>query len=146
MSAANFIEALGIRFVEVSKTRVLAEMDARAEHSNGNGVVHGGIYMAFADTLGARGAIMNLPDNCRTSTLESKTNFLRGARVGTLVGECTPVHVGRTTQVWRTVITGPDGKKCAEVTQTQLVIATEPDDPVTLRMQAMRDGRIPHNP
>lgn len=146
MSAANFIQALGIRFIEVSKTRVLAEMEAGEEHSNGNGVVHGGIYMAFADTLGARGAIMNLPDNCRTSTLESKTNFLRGAAVGKLTGDCTPVHVGRTTQVWRTVITDANGRKCAEVTQTQIVAETKPDDPVTQRMQAMRDGKIPHNP
>ena len=146
MSADNFIQALGIRFIEVSKGRVLAEMEAGPEHSNGNGAVHGGIYMAFADTLGARGAIMNLPDNCRTSTLESKTNFLRGARVGKLVGDCTPVHVGRTTQVWRTVITDAAGKKCAEVTQTQIVVETKPDDPVTQRMQALRDGKLPHNP
>ncbi len=146
MSAANFIQALGIRFIEVSKDRVLAEMDTGAEHSNGNGVIHGGIYMAFADTLGARGAIMNLPDNCRTSTLESKTNFLRGAPVGRLVGDCTPVHVGRTTQVWRTIVTDADGKKCAEVTQTQIVVATGPDDPVTQRMQAMRNGTLHHNP
>ncbi len=145
MSAANYIEALGIRFVEVSKTRVLAEMDAGVEHSNGGGVIHGGIYMAFADTLGARGAIMNLPDNCRTSTLESKTNFLRGAPVGKLVGDCTPVHVGRTTQVWRTVLIDANGKKCAEVTQTQIVVQTKPDDPVTQRMQALRDGKLPHS-
>jgi 1,4-dihydroxy-2-naphthoyl-CoA hydrolase len=144
VTAENFIKALGIRFVEVSKTRVLAEMDAGPEHSNGNGAVHGGIYMAFADTLGARGAIMNLPDDCRTSTLESKTNFLRGASVGKLVGDCTPVHVGRTTQVWRTVVTDANGKKCAEVTQTQIVVQTKPDDPVTQRMQGLRDGNIPH--
>jgi uncharacterized protein (TIGR00369 family) len=146
MSAANFIEALGIRFIEVSKDRVLAEMDTGTQHSNGNGVIHGGVYMAFADTLGARGAIMNLPDNCRTSTLESKTNFLRGAPVGKLTGDCTPVHVGRTTQVWRTVVTDAAGRKCAEVTQTQIVVETKPDDPVTQRMQAMRNGTLPHNP
>ena len=145
-SASNFIAALGIRFVEVSKTRILAEMEAGPEHSNGNGVIHGGVYMAFADTLGARGAIMNLPDDCRTSTLESKTNFLRGAAVGKLVGECTSVHVGRTTQVWRTEVRDANGKKCAEVTQTQIVVKTAPDDPVTQRMQAMRDGKIQHNP
>ena len=78
MSYPSFIHALGINFVEVSITRVLAEMETRLEHTNGANVVHGGIYMAFADTLGARGAIMNLPDGYVTSTLESKTNFLRG--------------------------------------------------------------------
>lgn len=136
MSAADFIEVLGIRFIEVSKDRILAEMDARQEHTNGAGAVHGGAYMSFADALGARGAIMNLPDGCRTSTLESKTNLLRGTGLGNLIGEATLAHVGRTTQVWQTVISKEVGKKLAEVTQTQLVIETTPDDPVTQRQQA----------
>ena len=139
MSYANYIDALGIVFVDVSKTRVRAEMDARAEHTNGADVVHGGIYMAFADTVGARAAIMNLPDGCSTSTLESKTNFLRGARTGKLVAEATPVHVGRTTQVWQTVVSDANGKKVAVVTQTQIVIPGE--GPHVDRQQAMRDGR-----
>jgi len=137
---ANFIEALGIVFVEVSKTRILAEMTAGPEHTNGADAVHGGVYMAFADTLGARGAIMNLPDGCVTSTLESKTNFLRGARPGKLIGEATPVHVGRTTQVWQTVVTDADGKKLAVVSQTQIVMPAK--GPQAERQQAMRDGKV----
>jgi 1,4-dihydroxy-2-naphthoyl-CoA hydrolase len=134
----NFIEVLGLEFLEVSKEKIVAEMDASELHSNGNGVVHGGVYMSFADTLGARGAIMNLPENCMTSTLESKTNLLRGMSLGKIKGESLPVHVGRTTQVWRTVLTNEDGKKLAEVTQTQLVIETKPDHPVTQRQQATK--------
>ena len=141
MSYANFIEALGITFVEVSKTRILAEMTARDEHTNGADAVHGGVYMAFADTLGARGAIMNLPDGCATSTLESKTNFLRGSRPGKLIGEATPVHVGRSTQVWQTVVTNEDGKKLAVISQTQIVMPGK--GPHVDRQQAMRDGREP---
>src|SRR3546814_5970558 len=91
----NFIEALGIRFTEVGKDRIVAEMETGPQHTNGSNIVHGGVYMAFADTLGARGTIMNLPEGTRTSTLESKTNFLRGTAPGTLVGESTPIHVGR---------------------------------------------------
>lgn len=140
MSYANFIEALGIKFIEASKTRILAEMDARDEHTNGADVVHGGVYMAFADTLGARGAIMNLPDGCFTSTLESKTNFLRGGPPGKLIGEATPVHVGRTTQVWQTVITNEAGKKLAVVSQTQIVMPG--NEAQTARQQAMRDGEV----
>jgi uncharacterized protein (TIGR00369 family) len=139
MTASNFIEVLGIRFLETTKTKIVAEMDAGEQHGNGNGVVHGGVYMAFADTLGARGAIMNLADNCMTSTLESKTNLLRGMGLGLIRGEATPVHVGRTTQVWRTVLTDEAGKKLAEVTQTQLVIETKPDNPVMLRQQAVKN-------
>lgn len=135
---SNFIEVLGISFTEISRDRITAEMTAGAIHTNGNGVVHGGVYMAFADTLGARGAIMNLPENCMTSTLESKTNLLRGMALGKIYGESVPVHVGRTTQVWRTVLTNEDGKKLAEITQTQLVIETKPDHPVTQRQQATK--------
>lgn len=122
MSYANFIEALGMRIVEESKERVRAEMDVRQEHTNGRGVVHGGVYMAFADTLGALGTSLNLPDGMTTSTLESKTNFLRGTGPGTLHGETTPVHIGRTTQVWQTVVSDGDGRKLAVVTQTQICL------------------------
>lgn len=138
MEASNFIEVLGVTFTEVSKDRIRAEMEAGPIHTNGNGVVHGGVYMSFADTLGARGAIMNLPDNCMTSTLESKTNLLRGMSTGKILGESVPVHVGRTTQVWRTTLTNEEGKKLAEITQTQLVIETKPDHPVTQRQQATK--------
>jgi uncharacterized protein (TIGR00369 family) len=138
MEASNFIEVLGISFTEVSRDRIKAEMTAGDIHTNGNGVVHGGVYMSFADTLGARGAIMNLPENCMTSTLESKTNLLRGMNAGKIFGESLPVHVGRTTQVWRTVLTNEAGKKLAEITQTQLVIETKPDHPVTQRQQATK--------
>lgn len=139
MSYPNFIQALGIVFTEVSKDRILAEMVAREEHTNGADVVHGGIYMAFADTLGARGAIMNLPDGCVTSTLESKTNFLRGAPTGKLIGEATPVHVGRTTQVWQTVVTNEAGKRLAVISQTQIVMPGKGD--ALARQQAVRDGK-----
>jgi uncharacterized protein (TIGR00369 family) len=123
----NFIEMLGITFTEVSKDRIVAEMEARQEHSNGSGVVHGGVLISFADTLGARGAIMNIPEGARTSTLESKTNFLRGTGYGKLIGESTPVHIGRTTMVWQTVITNQAGKKLAVVIQTQIVLPGSKD-------------------
>lgn len=133
----NFIDALGIRFLEVTKERILAEMEARQEHTNGADVVHGGVYMAFADTLGARGAIMNLPDGARTSTLESKTNFLRGTGPGRLVGEATPVHIGRTTQVWQTVVSDSKGRRLAVVTQTQIVLPASGE--AARRQQAMKN-------
>lgn len=144
MSYDNFIDALGIKFTEISKERIVAEMEARAEHTNGSDAVHGGIYMAFADTLGARGAIMNLADGAVTSTLESKTNFLRGTRPGKLIGVCTPVHVGRTTQVWQTVVSNEEGKKLAVVSQTQIVMPGN-DSPQAKRQQAMRDGKTSYS-
>ena len=63
-------------------------------------VLHGGAIMAFADTLGATGTILNLPEGAGTTTIESKTNFIAAAPLGTRVtGEATPLHRGRRTMV-----------------------------------------------
>lgn len=138
MAIANFIEALGITFTEVSKERIVAEMVAGPEHTNGADIVHGGVYMSFADTLGARGAIMNLPEGARTSTLESKTNFLRSTKPGKLIGESTPVHIGRTTMVWQTTVSDAEGRKLAVVSQTQIVLPGDGGAQET-RQKAMRE-------
>ncbi|MBV9777224.1 MAG: PaaI family thioesterase, partial [Acetobacteraceae bacterium] len=69
------------------------------------------------------GTILNLPEGAGTTTIESKTNFIGPARVGTAVtGEATPLHRGRRTMVWQTRITSAEGKLVALVTQTQLVL------------------------
>ena len=79
--------------------------------------------MAFADTLGATGTILSLPEGAGTTTIESKTNFIAAAPLGTRVtGEATPVHRGRRTMVWQTRITTAEGRLVALVTQTQLVL------------------------
>jgi uncharacterized protein (TIGR00369 family) len=90
--------------------------------------IHGGAIMAFADTLGAAGTVVNLPEGHSTTTIESKTNFISGAPVGTiLIGEATPIHRGRRTQIWQTRITREsDGGLVALVTQTQMVLEPRP--------------------
>jgi uncharacterized protein (TIGR00369 family) len=86
-------------------------------------VLHGGAIMAFADTLGGVGTMLNLPEGAGTTTIESKTNFIAAAPVGTRVtAEATPLHRGRRTMVWQTRIATPEGKLVALVTQTQLVL------------------------
>jgi uncharacterized protein (TIGR00369 family) len=68
-------------------------------------------------------AILNMPQGARTTTIESKTNFMRGAALGTRVlAESVPLHRGRTTVVAQTTLRGAEGKLVALVTQTQLVI------------------------
>ena len=79
--------------------------------------------MAFADTLGAIATVLNLKEGAGTTTIESKTNFLGPAPLGsTVVAECTPVHRGKRTMVWQTRISTKEGKLVALVTQTQLVL------------------------
>jgi uncharacterized protein (TIGR00369 family) len=115
---------MGIRLTEVSPERVTATMSVRPDLCTVGGTLHGGAIMAFADTLGAVGTFVNLPKGARTTTVESSTKFLAGAAAGTSVtGETTAFHRGRTTQVWQTLVRGEDGRLCAVVTQTQLVIA-----------------------
>lgn len=114
---------MGIRLVEQSPDRVVAEIDVREDLCTTNSILHGGAYMAFADTIGAVATVLNLPAGAGTTTVESKTNFISAIRAGEVArAECTPVHRGRTTQVWTTRILRPDGKLAAIVTQTQMVL------------------------
>lgn len=118
-----FARHLGSRIVSAEPDRVVAELDVREEHGNRNGVLHGGAVMALADNVGGTATHLNLPEGASTTTVESKTNFFAAIRIGeTARAECTPLHRGRTTQVWQTRITRADGKLAAIVTQTQLVM------------------------
>ncbi|MFT3800038.1 MAG: PaaI family thioesterase [Burkholderiaceae bacterium] len=120
-----FSGLLGVKLESVSPDRLVASMLVRPELCTIGDTLHGGAFMAFADTMGAIATVVNLPPGHRTTTLESKTNFLGGAAVGTRVtSETTPFHKGRSTQVWQTRISNADGKLCAVVTQTQMVIAS----------------------
>ena len=118
-----FPGVLGIELAEVGPERVVASMLVRPDLCTTGEVLHGGAIMAFADTLGAVATFANLPQGARTTTIESKTNFLGAAPAGTRVtGECTPFHRGRTTMVWQTLGRSEAGKLCAVVTQTQMVL------------------------
>jgi len=114
---------MGIEITESAPERVVATMLVRPDLCTTGNTLHGGAIMAFADTLGAVGTVLNLPQGARTVTIESKTNFLGAAPAGSKVtGETTPFHRGRTTMVWQTLVKNEAGKLCAVVTQTQMVL------------------------
>jgi uncharacterized protein (TIGR00369 family) len=114
---------LGFRIIEVTREKVVAELTVRSDLCTLGRAMHGGAIMAFADTLGAIGTVVNLPQGARTTTIESKTNFLSAAAEGSRVlGTSTPVHRGRTTMVWQTRIESESGRLVALVTQTQMVL------------------------
>lgn len=118
-----FANLMGVEIVERAKTRVVGWLRVREDLCTAGGILHGGAYMAFADSLGAIGGFLNLAPGARTTTLESKTNFLGGAKVGsTVIGEATPLHIGRRSSVWQTRITSEDGRLLALVTQTQMTL------------------------
>lgn len=114
---------LGITVLEAGPDRIMAELNSREALCTMPGTIHGGAVMGFADTLGAFATVLNLPPNAGTTTIESKTNFFRRLDMNKkVIGECTPLHKGRTTMVWQTRITDGDGKLAAIVTQTQMVL------------------------
>jgi uncharacterized protein (TIGR00369 family) len=118
-----FAALLGVEIIEAEKARVVGRLAVREALCTAGHILHGGAYMAFADSLGAIGAVLNLREGTRTTTLESKTNFLGSARVGeTITGEATPLHVGRRSSVWQTRITNAEGRLLAQVTQTQMTL------------------------
>ncbi|MFT3820305.1 MAG: PaaI family thioesterase [Rubrivivax sp.] len=115
---------MGVRLTALAPERVAAEMAVRPDLCTAGGILHGGAYMAFADTLGAVGTLINLGEGQRTTTTDSSTKFIAGAKAGTVVtGEAVALHRGRSTQVWQTTIRNADGKLCAVVTQTQLILS-----------------------
>jgi uncharacterized protein (TIGR00369 family) len=118
-----FATFLGIKLTSVSPERVTAELPMRDELNNRFGIMHGGAVMALADNLGGAATSANLKPGQTTTTIESKTNFFTAIPIGDVAyAECTPLHRGRTTMVWQTRITRGDGRLCAMVTQTQLVL------------------------
>lgn len=120
---APFAKMIGVRMTEVRKNRIEAELEVTPEHCTVPATLHGGAIMAFADNLGGIGAFLNMPEGFITSTVESKTNFLRPIPVGQkAIAVTTPINIGRTLQVWRTEVSREDGKLAAIVTQTQIVM------------------------
>ena len=97
-----FAALLGIDLLSAEPEKIVGEMTVRPEFCTRPAVLHGGAIMAFADTLGALATIANLKDGASTTTIESKTNFIGAATVGSrVVGETTPLHRGGRTMVWR---------------------------------------------
>src|ERR1700761_7822263 len=119
-----FAELKGVTFIEAERDRVVAKMLVRPDLCTLRNSIHGGAVMAFADSVGAAATVINLPEGANgTTTIESKTNFIGGAKEGaTVIAIATPVHRGRRTQVWQTRLETEDGRLVAIITQTQMVL------------------------
>ena len=123
VSTQPFPRLMGVEVLEATKEKIRGRLTVRPDLCTSGHILHGGAIMAFADTLGAIGASLNLPEGAGTTTIESKTNFIGSAKEGTIVdAETTPIHVGRRTSVWQTKIAREDGKLVAVVTQSQMVL------------------------
>lgn len=123
-NAMPFARLLGIEISQADADEIVGAMTVRDELCTVGDTIHGGALMAFADSLAAIGAFLNLPDGAAgTTTIESKTNFLgRAPANSSLVGVATPISVGKRLSVWQTKIHGQNDRAVAMITQTQLVL------------------------
>jgi TetR/AcrR family transcriptional regulator, cholesterol catabolism regulator len=112
---------LGITFPFAARHRVVAHLDIEPEHLASHGAVHGSVIMALADCASTYGAVLNLPSDRDTKTLEAKLNYLAAGTGNTLRAEATPLHVGQVVSVWRAVVFRAE-QPVADVTQTQMTV------------------------
>ena len=119
-----FSELIQVEVTSAGAEEVVGTLQVREAVCTTGKRLHGGAIMALADTLGAIGAYLNLPEEATgTTTIESKTNFVGAARLGqTVTAIAQPVHTGRRTSVWQTRVRTEDDKLVAVVTQTQMVL------------------------
>jgi 1,4-dihydroxy-2-naphthoyl-CoA hydrolase len=123
VAAMPFAGAIGLGVDVARAEEVRGGLDWRTDLCTAAGVLHGGVLMAAADSLGAICAFLNLPSGASTATMESKTNFFRPVRAGRVSGVARPVHVGRSSIVVQTELSDDDGRLVALVIQTQAVLA-----------------------
>jgi 1,4-dihydroxy-2-naphthoyl-CoA hydrolase len=118
-----FAAVLGIEVITSRAEEVRARVAWQPDRCTTSGVLHGGVIMSLADTTGATCAFQNLPEDAAgTTTIESKTNFLRAVRDGYAEAVSRPLHAGRTVVVIETDVTDADGRPVAKVLQTQAVL------------------------
>jgi uncharacterized protein (TIGR00369 family) len=117
-----FTATLGIEAISASAEEVRARVAWDPSRCTAGGILHGGVLMALADSVGAYCAFLNLPQGANTTTIESKTNFLRAVRGGSVEAVARPLHAGRTVIVVDTELFDDDGRRAARVTQTQAVL------------------------
>jgi len=118
---------LGIVITEVSAARISGELPVVESVMAPNGYLHAGTVVTLADTLSGYACVANLPaDAAGFTTIELKSNHLGTTRDGTIVGVATPVHRGKTTQVWDAVVTHKEsGRTLAVFRCTQMILYTK---------------------
>jgi len=119
---------LGVVITEVTSERITGELPVVESVMAPNGYLHAGSVVTLADTLCGYGCVANLPaDATGFTTIELKSNHLGTALEGSIVGLATPVHRGKTTQVWDAIVTHKEsGRTLAVFRCTQLVIYAKP--------------------
>lgn len=109
----GFDTTLGLNYTELTPDRVTATCTITPELQQPHGIVHGGVYCALVESTASTGATLWLGDRGNVVGVSNHTNFLRAKREGTLTATATPIHRGRTQQLWQVVITDEDSREIA---------------------------------
>jgi uncharacterized protein (TIGR00369 family) len=127
---------LGIELIEIDDEKVVGRLTVDERHLHPGGYVHGGVWVAFADTVAAWGTMRQLPQGHDFTTVELKTNVFAAARLGdelSAIGR--PVHVGRRTQVWQVDVRRGD-RAAALFVCTQIVLGPEEANPRVAELES----------
>ncbi len=108
-----FVQHLGVEFTETSGDRVVATWQARPDLHQPYGIVHGGVHCSVIETLASIGAAMWMGERGKVVGVNNNTDFYRAVREGRLTSTATPLHRGRSQQVWLVETVGEDGKLSA---------------------------------
>lgn len=103
-------ERLGIEFLEVGDDFIKARVPVDARTRQPMGILHGGVSVLLAETLGSCGAAFAAPAGHRAVGLDINANHIRSANEGWVTGVARPVHIGRTTHVWHIELTNEKGQ------------------------------------
>lgn len=114
---------LGVEFLEVGDDFITARVPVDARTRQPYGILHGGISVLLAETLGSCGAAFALPAGHRTVGLDINANHIRSAASGHVTGTARPVHVGRSTQVWQIDLVDDQGRLTCVSRLTMAVLA-----------------------
>jgi uncharacterized protein (TIGR00369 family) len=117
------VARLGIEFLEVGDDFIRGRVPVDARTRQPYGVLHGGVSVVLAETLGSCGAVYACPEGWRALGLDINANHMRGVSEGWVTGTARPLHIGRTTQVWQIDLRDDDGRLTCVSRLTMSVLA-----------------------
>ena len=126
LALVPFAQTLGVEVLAAGPDEVRSRLSWHERLCTAGGVLHGGVLMALGDSTGALCAYLNLPEGASTTTIESKTNFLRAVADGHVDAVSRPLQRGRRIVVVETDLIDADARLVARVTQSQLVLSPPP--------------------
>jgi uncharacterized protein (TIGR00369 family) len=119
------VERLGIEFLEVGDDFIRARVPVDTRTRQPYGILHGGVSVVLAETLGSCGAAFAAPAGHRAVGLDINANHLRATTSGWVTGTARPVHVGRSTQVWQIDLQDEQGRLTCVSRITMAVLAPQ---------------------